>query len=202
MATDSPLTGNTRALAGHPSVGCSRAYKRGPDLAPNLLDGCWAVGISGSRRDSSLRKRLLALVFVGAALVSLAACTGPNRSASQTGLAPLPASPSPSATAEPSPPAASPSPTWMPKPTATWVVLPSPPPTTDPRTPSVANVPRIGLASARAKVASGDAILVDVRPGGSYAAQHIAGAISMPFEQVARRYRELARDKLIIFYCA
>jgi rhodanese-related sulfurtransferase len=58
------------------------------------------------------------------------------------------------------------------------------------------------LAAAWAETSSGDAILVDVRPAGSYAAQHIAGAISMPFQEVARRYRELPRDKLVIFYCA
>ena len=149
-----------------------------------------------------MRKRLLTLVLVGVFLVSLTACGGGTRTASQAVLTPEPTTPSPSATAEPSAPAASPSPTWTSKPTATWVVLPSPPPTADPRTPSVANIARIGLASARSLAASGEAILVDVRPGGSYAAQHIAGAISMPFDQVPRRYRELPRDKLIIFYCA
>lgn len=148
------------------------------------------------RRERSLRSRLWAVVLVGVALVSLTACAGTARPTSQAGLAPSPTGASPSATAE-----ISPSPTWTPKPTATWVVLPSPPPTADPRTPSVGNIARIGLASAREQAASGEAILVDVRPEGDFAAQHIAGAISMPFDQVARRYRQLPRDKLIIFYC-
>jgi rhodanese-related sulfurtransferase len=65
----------------------------------------------------------------------------------------------------------------------------------------VGNIARIGLASARAQAASGEAVLIDVRPEGDYAAQHIAGAISMPSDQVARRYRQLPRDKLLIFYC-
>jgi rhodanese-related sulfurtransferase len=65
----------------------------------------------------------------------------------------------------------------------------------------VGNIARIGLASARAQAASGETVLIDVRPEGDYAAQHIAGAISMPSDQVARRYRQLPRDKLLIFYC-
>jgi hypothetical protein len=149
-----------------------------------------------------LSRRLWAVILIGAAVVSLAACAGAARPDSEAARAPGPASPSPSATAEVSPPAVSPSPTWTPKPTATWVVLPSPPPTADPRTPSVGNIARIGLASARTQAASGEAILVDVRPEADYAAQHIAGAISMPFDQLARRYRQLPRGKLLIFYCA
>jgi hypothetical protein len=148
-----------------------------------------------------LRHSLLVLAWIGTAVASLVACAQPARSPSQDGLAQA-ASPSPSATAAASRLAVSPSATWTPRPTATWVVLPSPPPTADRRTPSAANIARIGLAAARTQAAQGDAILVDVRPVGSYAAQHIAGAISMPFTQVARRYRELPRDKLIIFYCA
>jgi hypothetical protein len=148
-----------------------------------------------------LRKRLWALVLIGAALVSLAACAGTDNPASPAARVPKPTTPSPSTTAEASAPVVTPSPTWTPKPTATWVVLPSPPPTADPRTPSAGNIARIGLASARAQAASGEAILVDVRPAGDYAAQHIAGAISMPFDQVARRYRQLPRDQLLIFYC-
>jgi hypothetical protein len=148
-----------------------------------------------------LSKRCLVLILACAAMLSLVACTGPTPSASQTGRPSAEASPSPSVTTRSVSATVSPSPTWTPKPTATWVVLPSPPPTTDPRTPSAANIARVGVHTARARAASGDALLVDVRPAGSYTEQHISGAISMPFQQVARRYRELPRDKLIIFYC-
>lgn len=49
---------------------------------------------------------------------------------------------------------------------------------------------------------AGSAILVDVRTEAAYEGQHIAGAISMPVDQVAQRYAELPSDKLVIFYCA
>jgi rhodanese-related sulfurtransferase len=63
-------------------------------------------------------------------------------------------------------------------------------------------VPRIGVAEARARADAGQAILVDVRTEASYKGKHIAGAISMPVDQVSRRHPQLPADKLIIFYCA
>lgn len=149
-----------------------------------------------------MRKRLRVFILACAVILSSAACVDPTPLASLTEQPSAPASPSPSVTVQGPPATASSRPTWTPGPTATWVVLPSPPPTTDPSTPSVANIARVGVDTARAMAASGDAILVDVRPVGNYAAQHISGAISMPLQQVASRHRELPRDKLIIFYCA
>jgi rhodanese-related sulfurtransferase len=63
-------------------------------------------------------------------------------------------------------------------------------------------VPRISVAQARQQADAGEAVLVDVRPGAVYEGLHIAGAISMPLDQVSRRYAELPGDKLLIFYCA
>jgi rhodanese-related sulfurtransferase len=63
-------------------------------------------------------------------------------------------------------------------------------------------VPRIGVAEAKAMAESGTAVLVDVRTEATYEGQHIAGAISMPVDQVAKRYGELPSGKLVIFYCA
>jgi len=91
-------------------------------------------------------------------------------------------------------------PPTIPKPTATFVPLITPSPTVD--GPTKADVPRIGVAAAKAKVEAGEAILVDVRTEATYGGSHIPGAISMPADQVARRYAELASEKLIIFYCA
>jgi hypothetical protein len=86
------------------------------------------------------------------------------------------------------------------KPTATWVPLITPSATPEGGAPSKADVPRIGVAEAKEKVEAGEAILVDVRSQATYEQSHIAGAISMPANQVARHYTELPADQLIVFY--
>jgi hypothetical protein len=93
-------------------------------------------------------------------------------------------------------------PPTVPRPTATFVPLITPSPTPIPPGPTKVNVPRISVADARAQADAGRAILVDVRASGSYEQEHIAGAISMPADQIADRYAELPADKLTIFYCA
>ena len=97
------------------------------------------------------------------------------------------------------PTAIEPSPT-IPKPTATFVPLITPSPTVE--GPTKADVPRIGVVEAKAMAEAGQAILVDVRTEATYEGRHIAGAISIPVDQVALRHAELPADKLIIFYCA
>jgi len=104
-------------------------------------------------------------------------------------------------------PRPSPTPAIAPNATATRVAQASPRPTSLSPTPAAgqdeqADVPRIGVAEARAKAEAGEAVLVDVRGAATYEAQHIAGAISMPASQVSSRYIELPTDKLVIFYCA
>ena len=51
------------------------------------------------------------------------------------------------------------------------------------------------------RVTSGDCVVLDVRPPEEYAAAHLAGAISMPLEQLERRLGELPRDRPIVAYC-
>jgi rhodanese-related sulfurtransferase len=63
-------------------------------------------------------------------------------------------------------------------------------------------VPRIGLPEARLAVEAGEAILVDVRSRATYEQGHIAGALSIPAQEVATRSAELPTDKQVIFYCA
>lgn len=47
-----------------------------------------------------------------------------------------------------------------------------------------------------------DAVTVlDVRPADEYRAGHIAGAISIPVEQLERRLAELPRDRPVVAYC-
>src|SRR5215813_12574004 len=46
-----------------------------------------------------------------------------------------------------------------------------------------------------------DVAILDTRPVREYDAGHIAGAISMPVEQLRRRLRELPKDKEYVAYC-
>ena len=91
-----------------------------------------------------------------------------------------------------------------PKPTATFVPLITPSATTYQTATAnpAASVPRIGVAEAKASLDAGTAVLVDVRSAGAYQQSHAVGAISMPSNEVGKRYAELPTDKQIILYCA
>ena len=142
----------------------------------------------------------MCLVLFITALLPLTACSGDAALAPGASATPAPATSEPATrTATPKP--VEPSPT-VPRPTATFVPLTTPSPTPFGGKPSQADVPRISVAQARQQADAGEAILVDVRTSAVYEGLHIAGAISMPLHQVARRYAELPADKLLIFYCA
>jgi rhodanese-related sulfurtransferase len=51
------------------------------------------------------------------------------------------------------------------------------------------------------RLAAGDAILLDVRPALEYRQGHIAGARSMPVEQLEARLRELDPGQEVVAYC-
>jgi DNA-binding transcriptional ArsR family regulator len=53
------------------------------------------------------------------------------------------------------------------------------------------------LAHAR----SASVVILDTRPAGEFEAGHIAGAISVPVDELQRRLRELPRDKEYVAYC-
>ena len=89
-----------------------------------------------------------------------------------------------------------------PKPTATFVPLITPSPTPEGGALTKTRVPRISVEVAKEMADAGDAVLVDVRTKGTYESAHIAGAISVPSEEVPDRIGELPSDRLIIFYCA
>jgi rhodanese-related sulfurtransferase/DNA-binding transcriptional ArsR family regulator len=59
----------------------------------------------------------------------------------------------------------------------------------------------IGFDELKARLKADAVIVVDVRPAEEYAAGHIAGAISIPHDQLAERMRELPKDKEIVAYC-
>jgi rhodanese-related sulfurtransferase/DNA-binding transcriptional ArsR family regulator len=59
----------------------------------------------------------------------------------------------------------------------------------------------IGFDELRSRLKAGSVILVDVRPAEEYAAGHIAGAVSIPHDQLEDRLRELPKDKEVVAYC-
>lgn len=44
-------------------------------------------------------------------------------------------------------------------------------------------------------------VIVDVRPAESYAREHIAGAINIPWAQLAKGHAQLPKDRFIALYC-
>jgi rhodanese-related sulfurtransferase len=62
-------------------------------------------------------------------------------------------------------------------------------------------VEAVGREELIARLARGDAILVDVRPTEEYAAGHIDGARSIPIDELERRLAELPEDREVIAYC-
>jgi rhodanese-related sulfurtransferase len=47
----------------------------------------------------------------------------------------------------------------------------------------------------------GDVVILDTRPAREYAAGHIAGAISVPIDDLPRRLRNLPKSKSFVAYC-
>ena len=66
-----------------------------------------------------------------------------------------------------------------------------------------ADVPRVSVKAARTALASGAAIIVDVRSAESFAAGHITGAISIPLGQIEANPAsvDLSKTQWIITYC-
>jgi rhodanese-related sulfurtransferase/DNA-binding transcriptional ArsR family regulator len=64
-----------------------------------------------------------------------------------------------------------------------------------------ATMDAIGFDELKARLKAQSVILLDVRPAEEYAAGHIAGAISIPHDQLDDRLREIPRDKEVVAYC-
>lgn len=62
-------------------------------------------------------------------------------------------------------------------------------------------VRRVTAAELKAMVDEGEAVIYDTRAKGSYDAERIKGALSMPHDEVAGRVGEFPRDKTLVFYC-
>jgi outer membrane murein-binding lipoprotein Lpp len=66
---------------------------------------------------------------------------------------------------------------------------------------NTSEVPRISAQDLKSKIDAGkDVVIVDTRSANTYAAQHIAGAISVPYEETSSRLNEFPKDKEIVFY--
>lgn len=63
------------------------------------------------------------------------------------------------------------------------------------------NVEAIDRRTLLARVRTGDAILIDVRPREEYVAGHLPGALSIPVEELAHRLKELSKEQEIVAYC-
>ncbi|MBV9926382.1 MAG: rhodanese-like domain-containing protein [Acidobacteria bacterium] len=62
-------------------------------------------------------------------------------------------------------------------------------------------VRRVTVAELQKMVADGSAVIYDTRPQTAYDAEHIKGALSMPYDQVPTHSGELPKDKTLVFYC-
>lgn len=63
------------------------------------------------------------------------------------------------------------------------------------------DVETVGREELLERLASGEAILVDVRPEEEFAAGHIEGARSIPIEELEQRLEELPADREVVAYC-
>ena len=59
----------------------------------------------------------------------------------------------------------------------------------------------VNQAELLTRVRGGNAVVIDVRPGDEYRAGHIAGAVSIPLDELESRLSELPRGKHIVAYC-
>lgn len=66
---------------------------------------------------------------------------------------------------------------------------------------SLSDIPRVSIQDAKAAYDLGNAVFVDVRGAGSYAQSHVAGALSIPLDDLPDRSSELNPSDWIITYC-
>lgn len=59
----------------------------------------------------------------------------------------------------------------------------------------------VGMKELIKRARSTDIVILDTRPPSEYAAGHIAGAISVPVDDLQRRLRQLPKDREYVAYC-
>ncbi len=62
-------------------------------------------------------------------------------------------------------------------------------------------VRRVTPSELQAMLEDGSAVVYDTRAKMAYDAEHIKGALSMPYDEVSNRAGELPKDKTLVFYC-
>jgi 3-mercaptopyruvate sulfurtransferase SseA len=85
-----------------------------------------------------------------------------------------------------------------------WTLLPTAaPPSPGNQNPpaSVDEVERVSITDAGDAHERSQAVFLDVRPIGDYETSHVAGAVSIPLEELTTRYIELNSSDWIITYC-
>lgn len=78
----------------------------------------------------------------------------------------------------------------------------SPAPASSPQSDPFASIPRVSVEELSKALKEERAVVVDVRPAEAFEEEHIAGAYSIPEEEVRERAGELPRGKLAVTYCA
>ena len=67
---------------------------------------------------------------------------------------------------------------------------------------TIAEVPRITPQEMKEKLDAGeDLVIVDTRSLESFNHSHIAGAVSLPLDEIGTRHGELPKDTLLVLYC-
>jgi rhodanese-related sulfurtransferase len=51
------------------------------------------------------------------------------------------------------------------------------------------------------RIRDGDVVVLDVRPELEYKAGHVAGAVSLPVDELIRRLRDVPKDREVVAYC-
>lgn len=69
------------------------------------------------------------------------------------------------------------------------------------RPPELEDIPRVSAEALWERMQAGEAILVvDVRSLAEYEQEHVAGAVSIPVDEMASRTEEFPRGVLVVFY--
>jgi rhodanese-related sulfurtransferase/DNA-binding transcriptional ArsR family regulator len=63
------------------------------------------------------------------------------------------------------------------------------------------NVDQVDRQTLLARLRSGDAVLIDVRPREEYVAGHLPGALSIPLDELSARLREFKKGREVVAYC-
>jgi hypothetical protein len=62
-------------------------------------------------------------------------------------------------------------------------------------------VRRVTVGELEKLLADGGTVVYDTRARTAYDAEHVKGALSMPYDEVEKRAGELPKDKTLVFYC-